>query len=65
VWTRGSVHIEEIQVDISFFEANMKIANTLVKKAVLPEIIGCWVTRPQEGTVVEHTKFISGISSSQ
>ena len=61
VWTTNSVHIEEIQLDVSFFEANVTIANTLVEKAVLPEIIGCWFTKPREELVVasEHTQTSS------
>ena len=61
VRTTNSVHIEEIQLDISFFEANVTIANTLVEKAVLPEIIGCWLTKPREEFVVasEHTQTSS------
>jgi len=35
VWTKESVHIEEIQVDIPFYEANMTIANTLVERLCL------------------------------
>ena len=46
VWTQETVDIEEIQVDASFFEANAIIANNLIEKAVLPEIIGRWFTNP-------------------
>ena len=51
VWAQETVHIEEIQADVSFFEANVIIANTLIEKAVLPEIIGHWFTNPREETV--------------
>ena len=52
VWAQESVHIEEIKVDIPFFQANVLKANHLIETAVLPEIIGCWFTRPRENTVI-------------
>ena len=44
------MHIEEIQADATFFEANAIIANNLIEKAVLPEIIGRWFTNPRGET---------------
>ena len=48
VWTPDILHVEEILIDTSFFEANMTAANILIERAVLPEIIGCWFTKPRE-----------------
>ena len=47
MWTQETVHIEEIQADASFFEANAIIANNLIEKAVLLEIIGRRFTNPR------------------
>jgi len=48
VWTPDRLHIEEIQADESFFEANVTAASILIQKAILPEIIGCWYTKQRQ-----------------
>ena len=50
VWTPDTLHIEEIQIDVSFFEANATAANTLIERAMLPEVIGSWFTKPRKET---------------
>ena len=49
VWTPDKLHIEEIQADQPFFEANVAAANILIEKAILPEIIGCWFSKRRQG----------------
>ena len=51
VWTPERLHIEEIQPNESFFEANVTAANVLIQKAILPEIIGCWFTKPRQDSM--------------
>ena len=34
VWTPDTLYVEEIQIDISFFEEMMSAANILIKRAV-------------------------------
>lgn len=59
VWTPDTLHVEEILIDASFFEANMTAANILIERAVLPEIIGCYLTKPRG-----ETESVSASSSS-
>ena len=40
VWSPETVHNEEIIASVSFFQENVAKTNQLIKKAVLPEIIG-------------------------
>jgi len=47
------VHIEEIIANMSFFQENLVQANKLIEKAVLPEIIGCWYTKPRKNATVD------------
>lgn len=66
VWSPDTLHIEEIKIDLPFFEANMATANELIEKAVLPEIIGCWFTKPRVTTeVADSTPSSSSASSSK
>ena len=39
------MHIEEIQIDVPFFEENKTAANALIE---LTEIVGCWFTMLRE-----------------
>ena len=48
VWTPDTLHVEEILIDASFFEANMTAANILIERAVLPEIIGAGSQNQEE-----------------
>ena len=48
VWTSDTLHVEEILIDASFFEANMTAANILIERAVLPEIIGAGSQNQEE-----------------
>ena len=41
-------------MDVTINKGVVAIANILVEKAVLPEIIGSWFTKPTEEFVVEH-----------
>lgn len=63
VWTPDRLHVEEIQADTSFFEENVIIANTLIEQAILPEIIGCWFTKPRQGITDSASETVTSANS--
>ena len=64
VWTPNILYVEEIQIDVSFFEEMMSAASILIKRVVLPEIIGCWFTKPREETDSESAPCSSSTGES-
>ena len=46
VYTKQSVHIERIQPDTSFWEANIEKAKMFFKTGIMPELLGRWFSRP-------------------
>lgn len=49
VWAPDSVHIERIQRDSKFFSECLKSIDKLLVQAILPEVIGCYFTKPSLG----------------
>ena len=47
VWAPDSVHIERIQRDSKVFSECLKSIDKLLVQAILPEVIGCYFTKPR------------------
>jgi len=47
VWTKKDTSIERIYPDNDFWQSNLAVAKEFFQKAVLPEIIGKFFSRPQ------------------
>jgi len=47
IWAPDMVHIEEIHKDSQFFDECLKSVDKLLVWAVLPEVIGCYFSKPR------------------
>ena len=59
VWTPDTVHIKEIKRNLDFFEMCLQTVDNLIVKAILPEIVGCWYTKPRQSLLSDVTKDVT------
>ena len=66
IWTPYEVHSEKIKRDDLFFQQCLDNVNALVLHAILPEIIGCWYTKPRLPQILGHegAEMVSSIRTS-
>ena len=63
VWTKKDVFVERIKPDVAFMEEKLLEAEHFFRVAVLPELLGHWISRPPEHTT-SSTSMSSKVSSS-
>ena len=51
VWTNDDIHIERIYPDEDIWLSNVPKVKALFEKAVLPELLGKWFSRPPRPVV--------------
>ena len=51
VYTKEDIHVERIELDLSFVDTNLPKVKTVFENSILPELLGWWFSRPKEDTV--------------
>jgi hypothetical protein len=54
VWTPNELHVEEIKRDPHSFQECLDKVNALAVHAILPEVIGCWYSKPRVESGPDH-----------
>ena len=48
-----------IKRDVDFFEKCLQTVDNLIVKAILPEIVGCWYTKPRQSPLSDVTNNVT------